>query len=182
MPLAILLNPDDPLYDFEHMMQHREYFAAIKELYRLSKLPYVLDPAIGEEIAVGPWQLDHQQAHNDFNHNLPSNYNNGYYLTEVTPPPPPPPDPPPPSYLQAHPLVNAGGVGIPQEQILIEGSAEEDLAWWTFINHEEHYLANAAILPLPTTAPTTVGTPPGQEALSNPWWWVNIAPVIFPYW
>ena len=32
MPLAILLNPDDPLYDFEHAMQHREYFAVMKSL------------------------------------------------------------------------------------------------------------------------------------------------------
>lgn len=181
MPLAILLNPDDPLYDFEHAMQHREYFAVMKALHRFSKLPYLLDPAVGAELAAGPWQLDHQQAHNDFNRDLPSNYNNGYYLTEVTPVPPP--TPPPPPYTQATAL-DAGTFGIPQAQILIEGSAQgpENRSWWTFVNHEEHFLANAAILPLPTTAPTTAGTPPGVATVSNPWWWAQRAPVIFPYW
>jgi hypothetical protein len=245
MPLAVLLNPDDPIYAFEHMMQHREYFAVLRPLAGLSKLPYLLLPVVGGEIAAGPWQLDHQRAHDDFNHDLPSNYNNGFAITVVTPlaatgagtstgttslvmagvansilagatvtgagvpagttiasqvsgpsggdgsyltnqpttltgaaltithPP----------YQQANPL-SGGTFGIPQAQILIEGSAQtpENRSWWTFLNHQEHFVANNAILPLPTTAPTTAGTPPGQATVSNPWWWTSRAPVIFPYW
>lgn len=245
MPLAVLLNPDDPLYEFEHMMQHREYFAVIKELYRLDILPYLLDPNFGEEIPVGTWQLRHQQAHDDLNRNLPSNYANGYSISVITPPAATgtgnstgttsvaitgvtnkiligatvtgagvpsgttiltqqsgpqggdgtytissvttlsnvPLTMTHAPYNQANPLT-AGVLGIPQSQILIEGDGPtpEERSWWTFINHEEHYLANAAILPLPTTAPTTAGTPPGQATVSNPWWWAQIAPVIFPYW
>ena len=241
MPTAILLNPDDPLYNFEQMMSHRQYFAVMELLTRFSALPYLLDPPWETNLPAGMWNLLHQQAHNDFNRTLPSNYANGYSITVVTPPtasgtgtstgtttltvtavtntimvgatvagtgvpagttivsgpggagtyttnqpttltnaaltfthPP---------YNQANSL-SGGTFGIPQTQILIEGVGGDPAsrAWWTFINFEEHHIADQAILPLPTTAPTTAGSPPGVANVSNPWWWTTVAPVIYPFW
>ena len=94
MPLAILLNPDDPLYEFEHMMAHRELFA-LMTLSHYSVLPYQLNsPSLDMAVPAGDWNLRHQVSHNDFNRALPSNYNDGYSLTTVTPVPPPIPPPP----------------------------------------------------------------------------------------
>jgi len=168
------------LFALDHMMAHREYFAVMLDLPGFSALPYRLDPAIGADRPAQFWNLYHQQAHDDFNRDLPSNYNNGYYLEPIPPTPPPPPAPPPPSYLQAYALNNPGTVGIPQHQILLEGTSLDP--WWLFANEHEHYIANNAILPLPTWAPTTAGTPPGVADVSNPWWWVDRAPVRFPFW
>lgn len=245
MPLAVLLNPDDPNFDFEHMMQHRQYFAVLSELAEISGVPYLLDPAFNTDQPAWSWNFNHQQAHDDFNHDLPSNYANGFTLHAVTPPPahgtgtstgttsltmaavsgtimlnavvtgagvpagttivgqssgtsggagvyitnqpttlggvaltithPP--------YQQATAL-DGGTFGIPQAQILIEGSGgtPENRAWWTFVNHQQHYVANNAILPLPTTQPLTAGTPPGVEIVSDPWWWTSKFPIQFPFW
>jgi hypothetical protein len=245
MPLAVLLNPDDPTYSFEHMMQTRNYFAVMAELHRFSILPYQLDPAFSQDQPAGPWNLRHQQSHSDFNRDLPSNYADGFTTQTITPaaatgtgtstgttsltmtavtgtimvgatvagagvpagitiasqasgpaggngtyitsaattlsaaaltmthPP----------YTQAN-AMDGGTFGIPQAQILLEGSGStpESRSWWTFVNHQQHFTANNAVLPLPTTAPTIAGTPPGQAAVSNPWWWVDRAPVQFPFW
>lgn len=245
MPLATLLNPDDPIYDFEHMMAHRQYFAVLSRLSNFSILPYLLDPAFETDMPAGAWNLNHQQAHNDFNRDLPSNWSDGFTTQTITPaaahgtgtstgttslsmtavtgtimvgatitgtgvpagttivsqasgttggagtyitsaattlagvaltithPP----------FTQANPL-EGGTFGIPQAQILIEGDggSSENRSWWTFANHQEHFIANEAILPLPTTAPTTAGTPPGEATVSNPWWWASRAPVIYPFW
>ena len=181
MPGAILINPDDPLFDFEHMMETRQYFALLRPLAGFSVVPYLLDPAFDPAEPAWVWNLRHQQSHNDFNHDLPSNYNDGYYANTVTPVPPP--TPPPPPYVQAYPL-EGGSFGIPQDQILLEGVGDNpgSRAWWTFANHLEHFIANDAILPLPTDQPTTAGTPPGQITASNPWWWASRAPVIYPFW
>jgi hypothetical protein len=182
MPLAILLNPDDPLFEFEHMMQHREYFAVMDPLPRFSALPYQLaSPRLDVGRPAGDWNLRHQRAHNDFNRTLPSNYLDGYTLSTVTPIPPP--TPPPPPFDQAT-ATDAGQFGVLPEHNLLEGTGpnSEDRSWWTFVNHQEHYEANNAILPLPTTAATSAGTGPGEANLSNPWWWTNRAPIQFPYW
>ena len=245
MALAILLNPDDPLYGFEHMMQHRAYFAVLSRLSHFSVLPYLLDPGFGQDEPASWWNQSHQQAHDDFNTNLPSNYANGFNITVVTPPvasgtgtstgttsltvasvtnpvmigavvagagvpagttitaqqsgpaggagvyttsaattlsgialtfthPP---------YNQANTLTG-GSFGIPEAEILLEGvgGSAENRSWWTFANHQQHFIANDAILPLPTTAPTIAGTPPGEAIASNPWWWALRAPVIYPFW
>lgn len=182
MPLAILLNPDDPLFEFEHQMAHRQLFAVLEALARFSLLPYQLDsPALDLRVPAGDWNLRHQQAHNDFNRTLPSNYNDGFFLTTITPIPPP--TPPPPPFQQAG-AIEGGEFGVLPEHILLEGTGPiaEDRSWWTFVNHLEHYEANNAILPLPTTSPTTAGTGPGQANLSNPWWWTSRAPIPFPFW
>jgi hypothetical protein len=183
MPLAILLNPDDPLYGFEHMMQHRAYFAVLSRLSHFSVLPYLLDPGFGQDEPASWWNQSHQQAHDDFNTNLPSNYANGFTTEVITPPPPVPPNPQLPPYVQATPL-SGGTFGIPEAEILLEGvgGSAENRSWWTFANHQQHFVANDAILPLPTTAPTIAGTPPGEAIASNPWWWAFRAPVIYPFW
>jgi hypothetical protein len=245
MPLAVLLNPDDPIYNFEHMMQTRQYFAVMAELTGFSILPYLLDPTLDANQPAWPWNLRHQQSHNDFNRDLPSTYADGYTTRVITPaaahgtgtsnattdlvmtgvtgtimidatvagvgvpasttivsqksgttggngtystsvatklsgvaltithPP----------YTQANAL-DGGTFGIPQAQILLEGNggSPENRSWWMFVNHQQHLVANNAVLPLPTTAPTTAGTPPGEATVSNPWWWVSRAPVVFPFW
>jgi hypothetical protein len=245
MPLAVLLNPDDPIYNFEHMMQTRQYFAVLAELHGFSILPYQLDPAFNQDQPAGPWNLRHQQSHNDFNRDLPSTYADGFTTQIITPAPangtgtstgttsltmtavtgtimvgatvtgvgvpagmtivsqasgptggngtyitsapttlssvaltmthPP--------YTQAN-AMDGGTFGIPQAQILLEGGGgtPENRSWWTFVNHRQHFTANNAVLPLPTMAPTTAGTPPGEATVSNPWWWTHRAPVVFPYW
>ena len=177
MPLAVLLNFNDPIYAFEHMMQHRAYFAVMSDLRGFSALPYLLDPTADTHQPAWFWNQYHQQAHDDFNRDLPSNYEDGYTTEVVTPEPPPPP------YVQANPL-DGGTFGIPQAQILLEGTGRtpENRAWWTFANHQEHLAANNAVLPLPTLQPTTAGTPPGEATVSNPWWWTSRAPVVYPYW
>jgi hypothetical protein len=245
MPLAVLLNPDDPIYSFEHMMQTRNYFAVMERLFNFSILPYLLDPSTDTAAPAGPWNLRHQQSHTDFNTDLPSNYADGYTTTVIPPavahgtgtstgttdltmaavtgtikvgasvagagvpagvniasqtsgtpggdgvyvttaattlsavaltttfPP----------YTQAT-AIDGGTFGIPQAQILLEGNggSPENKSWWTFINHQQHYVANNAILPLPTDQPLTAGTPPGTAIVSNPWWWTQRAPVEFPFW
>ena len=183
MPLAVLLNPDDPLYAFEHAMAHRELFAVMPALSRFSILPYLLDPAFDQEEPAWWWNQSHQQAHDDFNATLPSNFANGFTTEVVVPPPPVPPNPQLPPYVQATP-VQGGTFGIPEAAILVEGSGRtaENRSWWTFVNHQQHFIANNAILPLPTTAPTTAGTPPGEAAVSNPWWWVDRSPIKYPFW
>lgn len=245
MPLAVLLNPDDPIYDFEHMMAHREYFAVMQPRHGFSVLPYLLDPAFATEEPAVSWNLNHQQAHNDFNSALPGSNADGFTITVVTPPAA--------TALGtaagttsltltsvSHPIIvgasvvgagvpvgttivgqqsgPAGGNGVyitnqpmtitnipvtvahpPYQQanptgphphgidapgILIEGNGGSagNQDWWAFVNHQQHYVANDNILPLPTTAPTTAGTPPGEADVSNPWWWVDVAPILYPYW
>jgi hypothetical protein len=245
MPLAVLLNPDDPVYGFEHAMQTRQYFAVMERLFNFSILPYLLDPSTDTAAPARPWNLRHQQSHTDFNTDLPSNYADGYTTALVTPAPatgtgtstgttslamtavagtimigatvagagvpggvtivaqqsgatggngtyttsaattlpgvaltithPP--------YTQAT-AIDGGTFGIPQAQILLEGDggSPENRSWWTFVNHQQHFTANNAILPLPTDQPLTAGTPPGEAMVSNPWWWTQRAPVVFPFW
>ena len=43
---------------------------------------------------------------------------------------------------------NTTEVGIPMAEPLMDESLPEDVTWWTFANHREHYLADQAILPL----------------------------------
>lgn len=115
MPSAVLLNPSDPMFVFEHMQQTQALWTAM-QIAGLSVLPYVLDPAYDTEIPGSAWHLNHQQSHDDFNAALPS------YRGSLT-------------------------VGIPQNEILIDSNLAnaDQLTWWTFINHQEHYVANNTI-------------------------------------
>jgi len=257
VPGATLLNRDDPIYEFEHMMQHREYFAIMgsrdQGLSGFSVLPYVLDPGIGTTSPAQNWNQNHQQAHDDYNGDLPDNSNDGFTVELITPPtvtgnlsaaPVPPATStttvtlaglthsiiigssmtaavgvpagtfitgqisgPPggngtytisqpvlamtnnpvtithPPFEQATKVEDQGAFGIHQAGILIEGDGQtpENRTWWTFVNHTQHLIANDIVLPLPTTAPTTAGTGPGQAPVSNPWWWIDVE-VTFPFW
>ena len=90
MPAAILINHQDPIFEFEHMMGHRQYFAVMSSsdrgLSKFSALPYILDPAQRTEQPAENWNHNHQQAHDDYNSNLPNNSNNGVNITTVVPP------------------------------------------------------------------------------------------------
>lgn len=144
MPLATLINPDDPIFDFEHMMAHRNYFAIMAPLNRFSILPYLLDPSRGTDIRAGPWHLNHQQSHNDFNGSLPP-------------------------YWTAQSI----GFGIPANQILVDSSLAEaeSRTWWTFNNHQQHLIANNAIFPLPTTEiPASPSAPGWWTGVTFPFW------------
>jgi hypothetical protein len=143
MSLAALLNADDPLYNFEHQMAHREYFAIMSPLDRFSALPYHLDaPPLDNQTPAGDWNLRHQIAHNDFTNALPPFWD----ASQV-------------------------GFGIPADQNMIDGdwSAPGSRQWIIFVNHQEHFTANEAILPLPVTVPT----PPG--------WWSDVT-LRYPFW
>ena len=121
MPTAILLNPADPNFNFEQMMSHRRYFAAMAPLTRFSALPYLLDPSYDTDIRASMWHLDHQKAHRDFATTLPSNYN-----------------------------ADTIGISTAQPIADYDLSRPEGLSWWTFAQFREHYLADGAILPQTT--------------------------------
>lgn len=128
--MATLLNIDDPLYHFEHLMQHRQYFAVMPQLYNYGALPYLIDPLFMTDVVAGPWHLVHQQMHDDFNGVLPS-------------------------YYQYNPATD---INI-QFDILQSGIlGEENRTWWAFTNHLEHTIANDAILPLPSSPPLPAWT------------------------
>lgn len=141
MPAIALLNYDDPLFDFEHAMAHRMYFAVMSPLSNYSVLPYFIEPKPGPTPPPATnWRLNHQQAHDDYGGALPPFWS-----------------------------ADSIGFGIPQRKNLIDSNLSDpsDVSWWTFVNHQEHYTANDAILPLPWTAP--------------PGWWNEVV-VAYPFW
>jgi hypothetical protein len=116
-------------WSFEHAMAHRTLLAAMSPLTQFSTIPYsvfMFDPMTdqGVNIPAGWWNQLHQQAHDDFTNALPS-----YYGATVA--------------------------GIPIGQILVDAdlSQAEQMTWWTFVNHQEHYIANATLIPLPPYPP-----------------------------
>jgi hypothetical protein len=62
MPLALLLNPADPMFAFEHDQQTRNLLAASRQ-----SGSYVLDPVYDSQYPATMWHKDHQQSHTDFN-------------------------------------------------------------------------------------------------------------------
>ena len=124
MALSSLLKfPEDhnqySTFAFEHAMAHRYLMAGFSEpLTNFSVLPYVLDPLVGLELAANPWNLNHQQAHNDANGAISSPFG-------LTPPP----------------------LGVLPGQILIEGNLGNagSLQWWTFANQLEHLFSLYAL-------------------------------------
>jgi hypothetical protein len=117
-------------FAFDHAMTHRNYYQFMNPLHQWSVMPYFIDPAPSRAetaIRAGPWHLNHQHAHNDFTHSLPVDWG-----------------------MQAP--------GIPSDQILVDSDLTDrgSLAWWTFANHQEHYLANATVLPAISEAQTVL--------------------------
>jgi hypothetical protein len=130
--------PDAPtpeqqaVFEFEHMMAHRNFFIAMSPLYRFNILPYLLDPfepPLPDVRSGQSWNLDHQQAHNDMLSDLPRYYGGWEDL---------PPE-----------------LGLSIGQILRDTDFDnpEQVTWWTFANHREHYIANETTFP-EETAPT----------------------------
>ena len=128
-----------PTWAFEHMMAHRNLFGAMSEaptiteidigtgvhhryvvgggFTRFSALPYLLDP----QFDVGMWHRDHSQAHSDFQRALPAYFG---FVDEPTLL-----GPTDPGYTTMH------------------FSEPSLLGWWTFSNHQQHYVAQS-VLPL----------------------------------
>jgi hypothetical protein len=109
-------------FAFEHAMAHRQVLSVMAPLSQWSGIPYFIDPTHWDARPADMWNLNHQKAHNDFNHQLPP-----YFAAAVN------------------------TRGIPTHQILIDTGIghKESLPWWTFANHREHHTANLAILPYP---------------------------------
>lgn len=80
---------------------------------------------IDPQINVGMWHLDHGQAHQDAQVALP-----GYFGGETV-----------------------GGLNLPGFDFVSMDFAREGLLqWWTFENHQQHYVAQS-VLPLELTFP-----------------------------
>lgn len=111
-------------FGFDHAMSHRNLMVAMGPLNQWSVAPYFVDPWIFAARPATSWPLSHQQAHNDFT-----------------------------TFLPANPAVAPGTVGFPIVQNLLEQdlTREDGLPWWTFANHQEHFIASNAILPLDLT-------------------------------
>jgi hypothetical protein len=117
--VTLLVKTDTTTFDFEHMMAHRLYFGAMSPLAHFSVLPYLLDPSFDTDHPASKWHLNHQQAHDDALVTLPARFG----TTE--------------------------DIGIFVGQIVREDdlSNQDQLTWWTFQNHQEHFVANDTLLP-----------------------------------
>jgi hypothetical protein len=72
MPIATLLNRNDPSFDFDHDQFHRRMFTAIPAGAGASASPYLLDPVIGAAVPAGYWNFNHATAHSDFANAFPT--------------------------------------------------------------------------------------------------------------
>jgi hypothetical protein len=150
MSQATLLNvPDDyrgrSAFEFEHAMAHREVMIVMGPLTQWSVMPYFIDPARYQAPPGTNWHRNHQQAHDDVTTYLPADG------TALEP-------------------------GIPSSQVVQEGDLTdpERRTWWTFINHQEHYVSNAAI-------PVQGYTGRGLTISALPWWMLN-ARLVATFW
>jgi hypothetical protein len=153
VPLSSLLAyPEDEraqdAFALDHAMAHRAYYQVMAPLHQWSVLPYFVEPVQHADVLGSQWHMNHQQAHDDFTRTLPSDFG----TTQV---------------------------GIPVSQILLESDLSDpgSRAWWTFANHQEHYIANGAVLP---SIPDATTDPAGQ-VLPPPW--INPARwIVPPFW
>lgn len=128
MSIATLLNvPADSAgqnaFAFEHAMAHRGVMAVMAPLNQWSAMPYFITPADWKARPANNWNLNHQQAHNDYASFLPA------YPSDT--------QPNIPSFMD--------------QNILVDTNMADPVSktWWTFINHRDHFVANELILPLP---------------------------------
>ena len=135
MSTAPLLNLDDPMWEFFEAMTHRQFLGAMFPLTRFSVLPYNLDPI---PVYPGPaarfWMMNHQKAQTDAMTTIPTWGFAGPGL------------PPYPGTLD---------VNVPENQNLQDShiTIPDQRAWFTFINHQEMYVAST-FLPELLTLPT----------------------------
>lgn len=122
---TLLVKADDATFDFEHAMAHRALLAAMFPLTQFSVLPYLLDPSYDTQLPATKWHLNHQQAHTDSLTTLPAYFQGG--APQQTP----------------------QRLGQYNNTILLDSdlSNQDQLTWWTFANHREHYVATQTILP-----------------------------------
>ena len=119
-----LLNMDDPWFEWQHAMSHRDFLGVMSPLTRFSVIPYWLEP-ITDQRPAGPWRFNHQQAHLDAMNNLPATY-----LGEIVP-----------------------GTAVNANLVDSNLDDAWNRSWITFQNHMEHYVGSARILPAPQTPP-----------------------------
>jgi hypothetical protein len=112
-------------------MSHRIALGVMSPLNRFSILPYLIDPMLeNTAIPAGPWNLRHQQAHNDALQNLPTSFG-----------------------------AATVGLFIGQNIRDTDLDDPRQRTWWTFQNHMEHYVGGNTLSPteqLPPPAPQWV--------------------------
>jgi hypothetical protein len=121
-------------WSFEHAMAHRSLMAVMGPLTQWSIMPYWVDPQNFQAGAADKWNLNHQQAHDDYN-----------------------------SFLPAYSTAPSAGIPQAQILVDHNFQNQDNTSWWTFANHQQHLIAGSAIHPLPAAAtPATPwwATPP----------------------
>lgn len=108
---SLLERGNDPAFAFEHARSHSQFFGLMSPLTRFSVLPYLLDPESDVSTPAGEWNLNHQQAHNDFLLTLPS-----YFGATRT------------------------GIPISQVMVDVNLNDPEQRTWWEFTNLIEHQM------------------------------------------
>ena len=141
-------------FRFDHAMQHRNYFQVMAPLHGWSVMPYFVEPVFPENdvnTRASNWHLKHQRAHDDFRVALPSDW-------------------------------NSPNQGIPTQQILVDSDLSNpgSEAWWTFANHQEHYVANTIILPALPEAQTAIVN--GMLVVLPPTWISPSRWTLPPFW
>ena len=115
-------------FAFDHIMNHRAFYAAMAPLTTYSVMPYL--PLPDNAPQNDPmWRFNHQSAHNDAMTALPTwpySIILGLPTTQV-------PDPLP--------------IGVPNNQNLVDTDFADRgrRNWWLFSNHSEHYAAQAVM-------------------------------------
>ena len=154
---SLLFRPDNErsldAFTFDHAMAHRNYYQVMAPLHGWSVLPYFIDPGPNAQTGAraGPWQLNHQRAHDDFRVALPSDW-------------------------------NSPNQGIPTRQVLVDSDLNDkgSEVWWTFANHQEHYVANATVLPALPLAQTEIVN--GMLVVLPPPWISTSRWTLPPFW
>jgi hypothetical protein len=151
-----LLNTQDPNFAFEHWNVHRQALGVMSPLTRFSLVPYFLDPIQDPNQPAGPWHLNHQQAHNDAENQLPTTYTS-----------------------------RDSGVNFGSNLVDTNLSHAWNRSWWTFQNHLEHYVGNNTILPATDlyyeVIPDPIPDPPNPP-IQPPPYWVQYRTWTFPFW
>lgn len=113
---TLLVRGDNPAFAFDHYMAHSQNYGAMFPLSRFSVLPYLLDPESDVSVPAGNWNLNHQQAHQDFLLTLPS-----YFGSTLT------------------------GLPISQVMVEANLNDPEQVEWWTFTNLIEHQMSGLSL-------------------------------------
>jgi hypothetical protein len=126
MPLATLMvypthEAQKNVFAFEHAMAHRNVQAVMGPLTQWTVMPYFIDPTDYQATPANKWNLNHQQAHDDFTKNLP-----------------------------AFSTARVAGIPMNQNLMDTDLQDQSRIAWWTHNNHQQHLVAANAVLPLPS--------------------------------